>query len=227
LLFSLGGIAVKTPFRTGLKFLSLSVLILMTACGSPKRTTSDTDTDPNSGTDTGAPLFDTSATSPTGTSTENLFTTQTGTQVQQTAPAQGSSQLGQLSQVESQCLSNNSGFGLGSYGAAPSNGSQSASASCLNTNSFGVQPSQMYDAAITSYQAADYCLGQAATKFAPKQGSQFDVELSIQLAELSLIRCMRDIIQFQSSSFPWANNHASAFQHADHNLWSIGQGMYH
>jgi hypothetical protein len=216
---------VKTPFRATLKFLSLSVLILMTACGAPKRAV-QTDTDTDLGTDNSTPLFDTtSTTSPTGTATDNLFTTQTGTEL--TAPTQGSSTLGQLGQAETRCLTNNSSFGLGSYGAAPTaTSSQQESVSCLNSSSFGVEPNLLYQGAETSYKTADYCLGEAASTFAPQQGmSQLEIDLSMQMAELSLIRCMRDLVRYQTQLVPWANAQTSAFQHADHNLWYIGQGI--
>lgn len=219
---------MKTPIRNSLKFLSLSVLLLMAACGSPKRAATTT-TESGTGTqfdDTSStPLFDTSTVSPTGTPTENLFTTETGTTpTALPAPAQGSAQLPQVTQTEAQCLTDNSSFGLGSYGAASSG--TNTSVSCLNSSTYGVDPSLLYQAATTSYKTADYCLGQAASTYAPKPGdSQMDIELSMQMAELSLIRCMRDLVKYQSNLLPWANQQAAAFQHADHNLWYVGQGL--
>ncbi len=211
--------------RTTLKIFSFSLLILMCACGAPKRSTEDTDL--NSGTDTSTPMFDTSGTSPTGTPSDNLFTTQTGTQLQD--PLQGTGNLSNVSQSESVCLTSDSSFNLGSYGArgtASSNAQTQNSFSCLNDGGFGTGPELLYDTAITSYEAADYCLGQAASSYAPRIGeSQFEIQLNMQLAELGLIRCMRDIIGFQEQALPWANAQTAAFNHADHNIWYIGQGI--
>jgi hypothetical protein len=223
---SLGG-NVTTPFRKTITVFSLLGLVLMTACGTPKRALETTDTEFDSGTSPFQPADTT--TSPTGTTTENLFSTQTGSQLQ--TPTQGSEQLGNVTSSEVHCLSTDAAWSLNQFGSQSSQSNQvgqpsAQSTSCLNSGSFGVDPSQLYQGAITSYQASEYCLGQAATKFAPQMGmSQLDVELRMQLAELTLITCMRDIVQYQSRLIPWGNTQVSAFHHADHNLWSIGMGI--
>lgn len=198
---------------------------MMTACGSPKRdttTASDTTTSLD-------PTFTTSTTSPTGTATENLFTTQSGSTTQ-TDPAAGSSSLSSVTASEAGCLSSNGGFGLSSYGVSQTTATATSSSNlpCLNSGTFGANPSLLYDAAYTSYQTADYCLQQAA-QYAPRAGqSQMDIQINMQYAELGLIKCMRDLVnyQYQGSNIPWGNSQVSAFQHADHNLWSIGNGLY-
>ncbi len=192
----------------------------MTACGSPQRaatTTTQNDTSDRT------PLFDTSSKSPTGTSTANLFDTQTATTQ---TPSTGASTLGSVTQSESTCLASDSGFNLGSYGAKASPSTAAKTTSCFNSSSFGVDPNLLYEGAETSYKTADYCLGEAASLYAPQPGdTQTDIELSSKMAELSLIRCMRDLVKYQSNLVPWANAQASAYSNADHNLWYLGQSF--
>ncbi len=212
------------------KFLASSILLLITACGSPQRQTIETQGTSNTGTTPNTPVFNTSTTSPTGTATSNLFSTQsngsastatstTTTNPVTTLPAAGASTIAPVTASETACLTG--GFGLSNFGT----GSQPSTGSCLNAGSYGFDPRLLYQGAQTSYRTADYCLNQAA-QFAPSPGqSQADVEILIRFAEAGLVRCIRDLNRFQSQILPWGNQQTAAFQFNDSNMYNIGQAI--
>lgn len=225
---------MKTLWKDALKISAFLVLLMMTACGSPSRNTTDTNAQTGDDQKLQVPNFDSSPTSPTGTKTGDLFSSQSGSQ---TAPPSGSGQLGSPGRQESLCLASDQSFNLGQYGLSGSQGTQgttstqgtptpASSTPCFNSgSSFGMDPSRIYGGITNSYKTMDYCLNQAA-QYAPQQGmSQLQADLTMQMAELGLVLCMRDLVNYQQQMFPWGNAQMSAFNHMDNNLWQIGQGL--